>query len=263
MSPARRLWSAYETIHALVYFAPEPAERFTALGLKGFWMGYFASRSAPMGIVPPEVVTATFHGFAPWMVERALPDAWLHATPQQVLDARYEGVAAALHRVLGDDDLTPVAALARAATDACDGSGRALFAAHAALPWPDDPLLSLWHATTLLREHRGDGHIAVLTAHGIDGAMSQVLQVERGVAEKADLMKTRGWSEDDWRAAEARIAALGITAAVRAAIEDRTDDLSIADDELADALQPVAARVAAAGDIRFPNPIGLPPRPAA
>jgi hypothetical protein len=50
---ARRLWEAIEPIHAVVYFAPEPAETARRIGLRGFWMGYFAGRAAPMGPVLP------------------------------------------------------------------------------------------------------------------------------------------------------------------------------------------------------------------
>jgi len=57
-STARRMWQLLETIHAVVYFAPEVLDAYTAVGLKGFWMGYFAGRSAPLGAASPEVVTA-------------------------------------------------------------------------------------------------------------------------------------------------------------------------------------------------------------
>jgi hypothetical protein len=277
VNDARRLWLAFEPIHALVYFAAEPADAFTALGLKGFWMGYFASRSAPMGPVPPSVVTATFHGFAPWMVERALPDAWQRATPEAVLAARYDGIDAALRRVLGPDadgpSVSRAATLARETCYPLSAAGRPLFAAHAALPWPDAPHLVLWHAATLLREHRGDGHVSALTAAGIDGCASQVLQVGRGVADREDLQRTRGWSDDDWAMAEAQLEARGWLASgqltakgrkFRARLEAETDALAAPHGtdaaELLALVEPLADVVAASGDIRYPNPIGLPPR---
>ncbi|MBA2282976.1 MAG: hypothetical protein H0W25_17340, partial [Acidimicrobiia bacterium] len=86
--PARRLWPSIETIHAVTYFAPQCREAATTVGLKGFWMGYFAFRAAPLGPVPPAVATATFAGFRPSMVARALPDAWAHASAAACIEAR-------------------------------------------------------------------------------------------------------------------------------------------------------------------------------
>jgi hypothetical protein len=99
---ARRAWTCFEPIHAIVYFAPEPRARYQEAGLRGGWMGYFASRSGAMGPVGPEVVAATFHNFMPSMVRRAIPDAWRFSTPERVLQARYAGVDAALTRLWGE-----------------------------------------------------------------------------------------------------------------------------------------------------------------
>ncbi|MCL8253366.1 hypothetical protein AERO_18460, partial [Aeromicrobium fastidiosum] len=76
MTLRRSFWHAVETIHHVVYFSPDAKAAFEAVGLKGTWMGYFASRAVALGTPPPEVVVATFHGFAPRMVHRALPAAW-------------------------------------------------------------------------------------------------------------------------------------------------------------------------------------------
>ena len=117
MSPppvARRMWRALETLHMTVYFAPEPREAYRRAGLRGGWMGYFASRSAAMGPVPAEVVMATFYNFHPRMVRRAIPDAWGFAAPERVLAARVEGADAALRRLLGPWADGPEAALADA-----------------------------------------------------------------------------------------------------------------------------------------------------
>src|SRR6185436_10308201 len=93
---ARRVWETLEPLHASVYFAPEPAEAFAKLGLKGFWMGYVASRAAPMGPVGPAVVEATFAGFHPSLIRRALPDAWDLATPEEIIATRFTAASQAL-----------------------------------------------------------------------------------------------------------------------------------------------------------------------
>src|SRR5439155_23094545 len=100
---ARRLWRLLEPYHAATYFAPEARQAFKDAGLRGFWMGYFAGRAAPMGTVGPGVVTATFFGFEPSMVAKALPDAWGFANVDTVLEARLAGVDGALRRLLGSD----------------------------------------------------------------------------------------------------------------------------------------------------------------
>src|SRR5215203_3932842 len=135
---AREMWRALETLHMTVYWAPEPRDAYRQAGLRGGWMGYFASRSAAMGPVPAEVVMATFYNFHPRMVRRAIPDAWGFASPQRVLAARLEAAEAA--------------GLVRRAMEGQDPAGRPLFADHAALPWPEAAHLALWHGATLYRE---------------------------------------------------------------------------------------------------------------
>src|SRR5688572_30073430 len=144
---ARRMWTMYEPLHDVTYFTPESREQFEAAGLRGFWRGYFAGRSAPLGAVGAAPVTASFFSFAPSMVERALPDVWSRATPQAALDARREGAVAALKRLLGEQDVTEAADLLSTAASHVDTAGRVLAAANAALETPDDPLARLWHAT--------------------------------------------------------------------------------------------------------------------
>lgn len=275
---ARRMWQRIEPVHALVYFAPAATEGYAAAGTKGFWMGYFGSRAAAMGPVPAEVVMATFCNFAPRLVRRAIPDAWTFATPARLLDARYRGAAATLDQVAGDLDLEEAADLARRAAEGCRPDGRPLYAAHAALPWPDPPALVLWHAATLLREHRGDGHVAALVAAGLDGCEAHVTAVAAGITTKELLLASRGWTEDEWDAAAARLQARGwldddgaLTAegqAGRDAVELRTDQLAVEPwsalgeegcARLAALLQPVLDRINRAGLMVYPNPIGLPP----
>jgi hypothetical protein len=264
VSVARRAWFGLEAIHGVVYFAPEAADAYKAIGLKGFWMGYFASRAAPLGAVPSDVVEATFFGFAPAMVERAIPDAWSFADPAVVLDVRRSAAGAALHRILGDLDVVDVAALARDAVHAAPVSGRPLFAAHRALPWPDEPLTRLWHAATLLREHRGDGHVAALVAAGLDGLDAHVLQVLEGGIPRSTLQGNRGWSDDEWTASEERLRARGDLGALKRAVEDATDIAASRPYEVIDGerlcrlLEPLRAAIVAGGGIPMPNPMGVP-----
>jgi len=168
---ARRFFDRFEPVHAVTYFAPEARAAFDGLGVRGFWMGYFAARSAPFGVVPTEVVTAVFYNFAPERVAKALPAAWEVASPADTLRTREESAVAALRRygVTDDDDVRAAAELAAKAARSAPLDGRPLFAANVALDWPDEPLATLWHAATLLREQRGDGHVAVLTTVGVSG----------------------------------------------------------------------------------------------
>jgi hypothetical protein len=110
-----------EPYHAMVYFAPEARAAYTALGLKGYWMGYFASRSAAMGAVPANLVTATFYNFHPRMVARSIPDAWRFSTPKRILAARYEGADVVLRKLLSEritaPELAEAVVLAREAAE--------------------------------------------------------------------------------------------------------------------------------------------------
>ena len=278
---ARRLWRVLEPYHAVTYFSDESRQAFKDAGLRGFWMGYFAGRAAPMGAVGPGVVTATFFGFRHGMVARALPDAWTFASPTDVLTARLLGVDRALRRLLGDavhdPSLAEAAGLARAAAEASDRAGRPIYSANADLSWPAEPHLILWQATTLLREHRGDGHVATLTAAGVDGCESHVSLVAAGALSRDVLQPNRGWTDEEWDAATARLVGRGwlgedgaVTEAGRDArreIEQRTDDLALGpwqalgDDKserLADLAAPLVRHIVDDGGFPVPNPIGVP-----
>ena len=212
----KRFKSAFDSLHALAYFAPEVDQALTGIGLRPGRMPYFASRSAAMGAVGPEVVAATFYNFNPEVVARVIPRAWTLATPEQVLTARLEGVDRALTRLLGEDEIksdqvVEAAELAREATAGCAVEGRPLYAAHAGLDWPEPPHLALWHAITLLREHRGDGHIAALLLNGLSGVEALVTHVATGAGFTVDSAKlTRGWSDEQWAAAQQRLRDRGL-----------------------------------------------------
>lgn len=278
------MWLVGEPLHAVTYFAEQSFAAWEAAGISGFWRGYFATRAAPFGAVGAGPVTATFFNFAPSMVERALPSVWDRVTPGAALDARVRGSVDALRAILGraadDRSVADAAAAAREASTACELAGRALCAANASLPWPDEPLAALWHGLTLLREHRGDGHNAVLVANGLDGAEAHLLAGALGAGgADADVRRSaRGWSDDEWAAAVGHLRARGLlngggtgtdaARALHASVEARTDELAMAPwrhlgEErtamLHATLEPLAAAVGRSGVVRFPNPMGLPP----
>jgi hypothetical protein len=230
-----------ETLHSQVYFAPETDEQLTAIGLRPGRMVYFAGRAAAMGAVGPGVVTATFSNFAPAMVARHVPEAWTLAAPEQVLTARLAATRASLTRLLAAppaEEVQELAGLLREACSVLTPEGRPLYAAHADQPWPDLPVLQVWHGATLLREHRGDGHVLSLVRHGLSGLEALVTHTltGRGFTRTA-AQATRGWSDEEWAATEDRLAERRLVAdgaltedgaALRAAIEQETDVLSAA-----------------------------------
>ena len=211
----QRFKAAFDSLHALVYFAPEVEAAYVEAGLRPGRMPYFAGRGAAMGAVGPEVIAATFYNFNPEVIARVIPRAWTLATPERVLEAWLAGVDRALVRLLCDhvksDEVAEAAELAREATAGCRGEGRPLYAAHAGLAWPGEPHLVLWHAVTLLREHRGDGHIAALVLEGLGGLEALVTHSATGrgfVTAAAKL--TRGWSDGQWGAAESALTDRGL-----------------------------------------------------
>jgi len=240
--PARALRATLDPYHSVVYFDPEPAEELDGAGLRGGWMRYFASRSAALGPVPAQAVVAAFYGFRPSLVARALPDAWRFASPEQVLAARLRGADRALRRRLGDmvdgPEVRQAALYAREAVDGLGAAGRVLFAGHAALEWPDEAHLILWHAATLYREYRGDGHVACLVTAEIGPRASLVLHSAAGGPAPDVMRALRGWTEEEWKDAVGELVERGwvepdgsITPAgenARADIEDQTDRLSSA-----------------------------------
>ncbi len=185
-------------------FAPDVSRAFDELGV-GQAERYFATRVAPLGPASASVVVATFFNFSPAAVAVAIPGVWERFTPRQLLDAQLDGVQRKLARALAgvDGDVVEEAAglLGRAAAAACERpEGRPLFAGYASLPWPDDPYLRLWHAHYLLREFRGDGHIAVLASEGLTGLEALQLHIAFVPAVGPVFRATRGWSDDQWDA---------------------------------------------------------------
>ncbi|EHK84473.1 SCO6745 family protein [Saccharomonospora azurea] len=235
---AHRCHNAVEPLHAFVYFSPEMEQTFAGAGLKAGRRAYFAGRAAPLGPVGATVVTATFYNFSPRLVERHIPEAWRVVAPAEVVNLRFSAAEAGLRRLLGEAADSPevgeLGELLREAAGHAPAEGRALFAAHADLDWPDGAVARLWHAATLLREFRGDGHIAALVAEGLSGLDALVTHIATGKSFRADVAReTRGWTEAEWSAAEDALRERGLLDdtgaltdaghALRAAVEERTD----------------------------------------
>jgi hypothetical protein len=276
---ARRLWARLEPIHVVTYFSQEARAALSSAGYKGFWMGYFAGRAAPMGLVGAEMVLATFYNFSISHVSRAIPDAWSFAPPSAALEARQRGAEAALQRAFARKDLAEAvetaAVLARAAAESAPMEGRALFAANRALRWPEEPTAALWHACTLLREHRGDGHVAALAAAGIGGREANVLQTAAGLVPRKVFEVARHYDDAEWDSLSARLIDRGLVGPdgkltargeeVKVDVEDRTDRLALTaydaldDDQLLqflNVLAPLVRAVIATGDIPEVTPVG-------
>ena len=279
-SLARRFWEAIEPLHALVYFSPEATDATKQLGLRGFWMSYFAGRFAPMGPVPAASVTAMAFGFAPTKVARSIPDAWTFAEPAVVLDARIDGATRSLRQHLDAKLLSDVASLADPLWEAvagCPFDGRPLAAAWSQVARPDDPLAAVWLATTVLREQRGDGHALAAVAAGLSGLDATRTLVATGAITRDIIQPNRGWTDDEWDRTTRDLVSRGLLGtdghltetggAMRQAIEDQTDRLaSPAIDHLEATLVNQVIEVTArasrslidSGIIPVPNPIGAP-----
>jgi hypothetical protein len=203
----RQMWTRYEPVHAVIYFAPEARERYEAAGVPGFWRSYFAGRAAPLGPVAAAPVVAAFFSFAPGMVARALPAVWQLAEPDELLRIRSEAAVAALTPIAAGRPAAELAEAADRLTEVAgrlDHAGRVLGAANAALPVPDDPLPQLWQAATTLREHRGDGHVAALVTAGLTGCEVLVWRAATDLSRQI-LQPYRGWTDPEWEAATERL----------------------------------------------------------
>jgi hypothetical protein len=270
-SMARRMFELIEPIGAVPYSADEPNEAMFALGFTNYWDTYFAGRAAPLGLVPAELVDALFYNFAPGEVARHIPSVWDTTTPEAAITARQDGCVRALRRILGDHCdsrafVRSTALLLRAATSA-PFEGRPMYAALRALPIPDDVVARFFHAASLLREHRGDGHIAALMSEGVGGLEAHVLLAldmdmpaekfgrihhlpREQLAAVIDGMRERnligddGWLSEPGRAVKQRVEALTDELAAKPYESLEPDEL----DELVGTLEPLATLLLAAQD---------------
>ncbi|MFF3905918.1 hypothetical protein ACFYZJ_07885 [Streptomyces sp. NPDC001848] len=278
---SRLMWELVEPVHSLVYFTPEARQAADEAGMRGFWMGYFGLRAAPLGPVSAAVVTSSFYVFHPDRVARALPDAWRYATPSDLLAARERAVDRAMRRLYGEETvhgelMARAADLAWDAAEAADTAGRVLGAANQALDRPAEPHVRLWQAATTLREHRGDGHVAVLVSRGIGPVEAMVLKAAAGESDGALLREGRKWDSATWQDTEGVLRERGwldgdgrltdAGAAERHAIEEATDAAAEspwralgqdATARLAELLAPLARKVVTSGVIPSGNPVGV------
>ncbi|MFI0774401.1 hypothetical protein [Streptomyces sp. NPDC021212] len=240
----RRCHSVVNPLHSTVYFAPDYAEELAKLGLEERGAVYFVGRAAAFGRVGAGTVTATFYNFKHELIARHIPRAWDVVSPEAALDARLRAADSVLRRLLGDDalaskEMAEAAELALRAAEGCSRSARPLYAAHADLPVPEAPHLALWHAATLLREHRGDTHLMTLVAAGLDGVEALVSHAATGKGMSPKwLLATRGWSAEELAAGQDRLRERGLLDAdgeltqagvdLRESVEDETDRLDAA-----------------------------------
>lgn len=278
------MWHLLEPLHAVTYFAPEARATADAAGMRGFWMGYVAQRVAPLGAVGPAVAESVFFGFHRDRLLRALPDAWGFTSPGAALQARSEGAVVALRGVadgvLDPHELREAADLAGRAALGADTAGRVLAASNRALTAPADPWAGLWQAATTLREHRGDGHVAVLVAQDLSPIAAHLLKAGAGEAPADVLRESRAWPHDEWDHALGDLRARGLVTEVgrltdagrerHVRVEEATDGVAEGPwralgpqgtERLAALLTPLTAAVLAAGLLPVPNPIGLVPEP--
>lgn len=276
------MWSLFEPVHAVVYFADEARAAATQVGYRGFWMGYFGFRMAPLGPVGPDVAVSACFGFHPSRAHRALPDAWRFAAPPAALQARLAGATAALTRLAAAapgvaETVGEAAELAWTAAAHADTAGRVLGAANQSLDRPPDPFGALWQACTTLREHRGDGHNAVLIASGLGPVDAHWLKLAAQESDPQTLRLSRNFSDAEWNGARARLTELGwldgagaltdLGRATHGKVEELTDTAAQLPwarlgaertDRLATLLGPIAGAVVASGTLVYPNPIGVP-----
>lgn len=284
----RHLWQLLEPVHAVLYFAPETRREAAALGLQGRGAAYVGFRAAPLGAATAATVTAVLHGFHPQLVAGALTAAHARARPDQLVAGRLSAVDGALRRLLPDavhaDTTVRLAELLSEAVLAAEVAGRPLAAANRALPAPAEPLLAVWHAVTVLREHRGDGHVAALVAAQLGPCAAHVVRAGAGGWTAEALQTTRGWSPDQWALAVTELQHRGwldgagaLTAAGwhgHRACEQLTDELAAGPwrhmgdrrlVELVGLLEPLAAAVVAGGGVPVGAGLGSPwpPTPGA
>ena len=276
--PARRLWAAAEAVHAVTYFHPVCLEAMSEAGTKGFWMGYFVGRMAPLGAVGAAVAEAVAFGFSPERPTRALPDGWDYVDPATAVRVRSEAAASALRELGVAEPATSTLEALATMRSAGRVGGHPLGAANRGLELADDPLERLWQLVTWLREQRGDDHVALWVGYGCDGCEASVLTTAIHAQDPDVLRSSRAWSPDDWDTAAQRLVARDLLEPagpdrwsptptgrqLHAAVESHTDRLTTAMaadhdiEALVDDLTHLADPILAAGIYPSPNPMGLP-----
>jgi hypothetical protein len=280
-SLARRLWHAIEPIHAVVYFDEGPINALRETGLRGFWMTYFAGRFSPLGAIGPGPAAAMAYGFAPAMVSRALPDAWRFAPPERVLAARLEGAADCLERHMAaigaEAKVQELAELLAVAAEGCRWEGRPLAAGWLEVMPGNNPYGALWVRTSILREHRGDGHVLAAVGLGLLGLEATLTHVSTGAITREMMQRSRGWDDVAWDSATRQLQARRILdrdgrltktgGSLRRQLEQTTDRLAAGPVErlgqtgverIIELATPISRHLIDSGVVPLPNPIGVP-----
>lgn len=217
---ARKAYQSLEPYHLPVYFSPMMAARVKEMDLS-WGGGYFGMRGAPLGNCAASVVATTFYNFNPATVAAGWDEAMAKYSPQQLSDARYEVLDKVFSEALGElkdnSGLPKLAARLREMLETAPMTGRTLAGAWAQQPWPEPPHLELWQALSLLREWRGDGHIAALVLAGLSAVEANVFHAAdhpdgpgHGGMSKKQLQGSRNWNDAAWKGAVAGLADRGL-----------------------------------------------------
>jgi hypothetical protein len=230
-SPARRLRDACEPVAMHAVWSRTTNERLAQLGLD-FLTSYVGGRGASLGDPAGAVVAAAFAWFEPGLVTTLWDAARTAVAPDRLAQARDESTVASLREVLADEDPGEVASLLADAAEAADGMGRPLFSGRRADGRPRDAVHCLWWACGLVREHRGDSHVAAAAAAGLNAVEMNILTELWIGMPLLSYTATRGWAPEAMQRAVARLEGLGwvrdgaLTSeglAERFGIEQRTD----------------------------------------
>ncbi len=289
LSPAvsRAMWAAAEPFVLFGLAGPEAHEAMAALGMPRA-SNFLALRGAPLGKASAAVVAAAFHGFPRSRFEIHLSPIWQTIEPEAVIEATHAAIPLMMDRVFGDSvdlaELTRLGLLLNEVAQHLDVAGRPLAAGNQAVASPDEPWAKFWRAWTVLREFRGDTHVAELVAHDITVVDAQVL----GALWKPEsldvemLRSTRKLDDEIWQQGQVSLQARGLVdasgaltpagTALREEIEFRTDvaclriwsQLSAADLDAVHAFTLGLSEQAVAGEhMRARTAVGAPwPAPA-
>lgn len=207
-----RLGAITNLTHGFIYFSPAATAAYEELGLAGRQQ-YFGSRGAALGPVSAEVIIATFFNFNPEAVHDAIPAAWTVADPATIQRTRMAAAGAQLGELdaLDPAALAEVTELAARMVAGLTFEGRPLAGANHAVDLPEEPWARLWQHLTVIREWRGDAHVAALAAAPVTAREALVLHAATGQVPAAALLATRRWSEEQWAETIADLNARGLT----------------------------------------------------
>ncbi len=243
--PYRAALNAIEPVFGAGVLCPAVLTALNGMGLElaGVPEVNLVTRAAPLGPASAELVAATFYNPNPRYVASVIPEVWDRASPEGILTCQERAFSPVLAGALisfNREDLAELASLARAAGEAArrHPEGRPLFAVFGSRPWPESDHLTIWHAAKLLREHRGDGHIAALVVERLRSVDALVIHAAFDGLPASGFRESRRWGAEDWELAVSDLCDRGwltddgtltLTPEGRRRrqwIEDRTDELA-------------------------------------